>query len=186
MLIKEQDAHQRTRNTSRSEKLIKELQKKQMAQYRGFLHNLTWQDRIARQGRIAQVSTKGPGFVPVANTKTWNTLLITLLHFRSPSHCSIKTAITVFRTITWNSLIKTLKLNCLIICILHKTHLTYLFQVRQNWLTWNADRPQRALKQGLVFQVNVRNASIHIRLFATGKKWPFLSRCAHTLRQWRR
>ena len=180
MLIKEQDAHQRTRNTSRSEKLIKELQKKQMAQYRGFLHNLTW------QGRIAQVSTKGPGFVPVANTKTWNTLLITLLHFRSPSHCSIKTAITVFRTITWNSLIKTLKLNCLIICILHKTHLTYLFQVRQNWLTWNADRPQRALKQGLVFQVNVRNAKMNDVIDyandATGLKCGFCSRCAQDVK----
>ena len=34
-----------------------------------------------------------------------------------------------------------------------------MFQVKQNWLTWNTDRPQRALKQGLVFQVNVRNRS---------------------------
>ena len=60
--------------------------------------------------------------------------------------------------------------------------LTYLFQVRQNWLTWNADRPQRTLKQGLVFQVNVRNAKmngvIDYANDATGKKWPFLSRCA--------
>ena len=36
-----------------------------------------------------------------------------------------------------------------------------MFQVGQNWLTWNADRPQRALKQGLVFQVNVRNAKMN-------------------------
>ncbi len=49
--------------------------------------------------------------------------------------------------------------------------------MKQNWLTWNMDRLQRASKQGLAFQVNVRNASIHIRLFATGKKWPFCSRC---------
>ncbi len=28
-------------------------------------------------------------------------------------------------------------------------------------ITWNTDRPQRALKQGLVFQVNVRNAKIN-------------------------
>ena len=60
-------------------------------------------------------------------------------------------------------------------------YLTHLFQVRRNWLTWNTYRPQRALKQGLVFQVNVRNASIHIRLFATGKKWPFCSRCAQNV-----
>ena len=43
--------------------------------------------------------------------------------------------------------------------MLYKICLTYLFQVRRNWLTWNTDRPQRALKQGLVYQVNVRNAS---------------------------
>ena len=36
-----------------------------------------------------------------------------------------------------------------------------MFQVGQNWLTWNAYRPQRALKQGLVFQVNVRNAEMN-------------------------
>ena len=46
-------------------------------------------------------------------------------------------------------------------CVLHKVHLTHMFQVGQNWLTWNADRPQRALKQGLVFQVNVRNAEMN-------------------------
>ena len=42
--------------------------------------------------------------------------------------------------------------------MLYKICLTCLFQVGQNWLTWNTDRPQRALKQGLVYQVNVRNA----------------------------
>ena len=84
-------------------------------------------------------------------------------------------------TITWNSPAKTQNHNHLIICTLRKTHLIHLFQVKQNWLTWNTYRPQRALKRGLVFQVNVRNASIHIRLFATGKKWPFLSRCAQEM-----
>ena len=96
---------------------------------------------------------------------------ITAFH---PSLRSIKTSITAFRTITWNSPVKTLKPNRLIICILHKMRLTYLFQVRQNWLTWNADRPQRALKQGLVFQVNVRNAKMNDMIdygdLATGKK----------------
>ena len=83
----------------------------------------------------------------------------------------------------------------LIICVLYKEWLALLFQVRRNWLTWNADRPQRTLKQGLVFQVNVRNAKmngvIDYANDATGKKWPFCSRCAQdciyaqTLRQWR-
>ena len=63
--------------------------------------------------------------------------------------------------------------------MLHKAFLTHMFQVRQNWLTWNADRPQRTLKQGLVFQVNVRNAKmngvIDYANDATGKKWPFCS-----------
>ena len=40
-------------------------------------------------------------------------------------------------------------------------YLTHLFQVRRNWLTWNTDCPQRALKQGLVFQVIVRNAKMN-------------------------
>ena len=40
-------------------------------------------------------------------------------------------------------------------------YLTHMFQVGQNWLTWNTDRPQRALKQGLVFQVNVRNTKMN-------------------------
>ena len=69
--------------------------------------------------------------------------------------------------------------------MLYKICLTYLFQVRQNWLTWNADRPQRALKQGLVFQVNVRNAKMNDVIdygdLATGKKWPFLPRCAQEM-----
>ena len=68
------------------------------------------------------------------------------------------------------------------IYILHKKQLTLLFQVGQNWLTWNTDHPQRAIKQGLVFQVIVRNAKmngvIDYANDATGKKWPFLSRCA--------
>ena len=62
-------------------------------------------------------------------------------------------------TITWNSPAKTQNHNHLTICTLLKTHLIHLFQVKQNWLTWNTDRPQRASKQGLAFQVNVRNAS---------------------------
>ena len=85
-------------------------------------------------------------------------------------------------TITWNSPAKTQNHNYLTICTLRKTHLIHLFQVKQNWLTWNTDRPQRALKQGLVFQVNVRNAKmngvIDYANDATGKKWPFCSRCA--------
>ncbi len=61
-------------------------------------------------------------------------------------------------TITWNNLAKIQKYNCWIISMLYKFCLTRLFQVGQNWLTWYTDRPQRALKQGLVFQVNVRSA----------------------------
>ena len=64
-------------------------------------------------------------------------------------------------TITWNSPAKTQNRKHLTICTLLKTHLIHLFQVKQNWLTWNTDRPQRALKQGLVFQVNVRNAEMN-------------------------
>ena len=61
-----------------------------------------------------------------------------------------------------------------------------MFQVRQNWLTWNADRPQRALKQGLVFQVNVRNAKMNCVIDyandATGLKCGFCSRCAQDVK----
>ena len=60
-----------------------------------------------------------------------------------------------------------------------------MFQVGQNWLTWNADRPQRALKQGFVFQVNVRNAKMNVVMDcandATGLNKGFCSRCAQEM-----
>ena len=98
-------------------------------------------------------------------------------------------------TFTWNAPVRTLMCKPQIICMLCKMFFALLFQVRLNWLTWNMDRPQRPIKQGLVFQVNVRNANINGVIDyandATEKKWPFCSRCARdcfyaqTLRQWR-
>ena len=44
--------------------------------------------------------------------------------------------------------------------------------MKQNWLTWNTDRPQRASKQGLAFQVNVRNASTVRNGTETGVLFP--------------
>ena len=92
-------------------------------------------------------------------------------------------------TITWNSLAQDQKRNLFIICILHESYLLHLFQVKQNWLTWNKPTQMTvriylnicALHKSTLtslFQVNVRNNSIHIRVFAMGKKWVFCSRCA--------